>query len=317
MSETRKFGARPDFNSEARVTIQNIENILVFRLFNGKIITQEKVSEQYPIVPAGSMNYFGVTDDNLRNLDNGTAMSGEMHDFMQDIVDSLTAGAADAKTVVLGVEPSAPEQDPYAYVSRNIRLLRQLATDVKGYQSQAADSGKRLTVVMRYASEMNGNVEVYAGRRFKDTFKQSFVEVRDAVRQVNPAVLFSFSPMINGDIDEAEITDYWPGDENVDIIGGTWYVHGDDPQIRQRSIDNMKAYYKHRSDVGKPLAIDEFGGALGRTVKPASFHSNDKVLPGMLDVIAGLRGDVTFRYGLIFLDQNKYGVDATLDFLRP
>jgi hypothetical protein len=294
--------------------ISNVDRVLVFRLSQGHVFTQAEIEENYPIVPDGSMNYFGVEDANLANLKNGTAMSHDLHAFMQDILDTLKVAEADEKIVILGVEPSAPG-NPYEYVSTNIKLMRQLAADVKGYQSQAMAAGKKLTVVMRYASEMNGNGEVYSGLKYQDAFKNSFVEVRNAVKAVAPDVLFSFSPMINSDIHEDAIHGYWPGDDNVDIIGGTWYVHGDDPKPQQ-STDNMIAYYAHRAGLGIPLAIDEFGGALG---SGDVYHDNDAVLPKMLDAIAGLKEQhqVSFRYGLIFLDDHKYGVDATLNFLSP
>ena len=37
-----------------------------------------------------------------------------------------------------------------------------------------------------------------------------------------PEVCFAFSPAIRTDLNEALIADYWPGDEYVYIVSGTW-----------------------------------------------------------------------------------------------
>src|SRR5438094_534996 len=83
-----------------------------------------------------------------------------------------------------------------------------------------------------------------AGGRRSDDFKPSFRDVRRVCRQEAPEVLFAFSPAIRADLDEAKITDFWPGDEAVDVIAGTWYVHAEE-QFHD-ATHNMRAYFLHR-----------------------------------------------------------------------
>lgn len=292
------------------VEIENIERVLVFRETD-HVWTQQELEAKFHLVPNGSLNYFGVVKQNVDNLlATGRAMNPDLLSFMNDVVTSLRNSNEAEKTVVLGVEPSEPG-DPFEYVRQHLDLISHLAEDAQDYQLQALRAGKRLNIVMRYASEMNAGEAIYAGDEVG--FKRSFAEVRDTVRTIAPDVLFSFSPALRSDIDEAAITRYWPGDEHVDVVGATWYDHGDDA-TRRKAVDCMKAYFLHRIGTGKPFGLDEFGGALG---SGAVYRDNDDVLQEMLHVIAGLQfQNVSFKYGVIFVDGNKWGVDATLDFLR-
>lgn len=68
--------------------------------------------------------------------------------------------------------------------------------------------------------------------------------------------------------------------------------------------------------MGKPLALDEFGGAMGEC--KGQYYDNDAMLKKMLEEVdASAEDGVTFSYGTIYLDDKKYGIDATLNFLRP
>jgi hypothetical protein len=139
-------------------------------------------------------------------------------------------------------------------------------------------------------------------------FKSTFTQVRTIFSRGAPDALFSFSPALRADIVEDSITHYWPGDQYVDIIGGTWYIAK--PEQRTLSIACMRSYFLQRLDVHKPFGLDEFGGC------DANGTHNDPVIEDMLHEIEQLElKKVSFLYATIFLG-GKYGKDATLGFLR-
>lgn len=119
---------------------------------------------------------------------------------------------------------------------------------------------------------------------------------------------FSFSPALRVGLPEADIEQYWPGDNYVDVIGGTWYIGG--AEQRAGSLQNMQRYFIHRKDAGRPLALSEVGGC------NAGHTGNDAVLEDMITQLRALEVEgISFDYATMFL-QSKWATDATLAFLN-
>ncbi len=139
--------------------------------------------------------------------------------------------------------------------------------------------------------------------RFKTTFQQ----VRTAFREEAPEILFAFSPALRFDTNEAVLTNYWPGDEFVDIIAGTWYVHGAAQFPNAKTV--LRAYCLHRVGTSKPFGIDELSGRDDGNV------ANDQYISNMLHELEALQlQNVSFKYVTLFLSA-PWGKDATLGLL--
>ena len=187
-----------------------------------------------------------------------------------------------------------------------------LAAELTALRAEAAKLDKSFDLIVRFGSEMND----VSGTSYAQDPKD-YIEAFRAVRQLFPpasaGVRFPFSPALRADIDVAEIARYWPGDDAVDMVGATWFVHGVDQM--KLGFDNVRDYYLEFKSKGKPFSLDEFGGAMGRH---RVYAHNDLMLQPMFEQIAALaEREITFLYATLFLDESQYGVDATLDFLRP
>lgn len=287
---------------------------MVYREVRDHVFTLEEIQRDYPIVPAGTLIYYGFGETNVGHYrKSGSALNADHRLVAENLLRTLRASADDEKTFQLVVGPT--EKKPYEYVAAHVDVMRQIAVELDDYQNQALAMSKRLNVVVRYASEMN-HVEswVYAGD--PPSFKSSFSEVRRVFADHAPRALFTFSPGLRADSNYAKIAEYWPGEEHVDVIGATWYVHGETQ--RARGMVNMREYFLNPFVRGKPFAVDEFGGAEGYgSGEPGSvYDNNDAMLESMLHELEALQlRNVSFKYGTIFLDDRKYGVDATLRFL--
>jgi hypothetical protein len=289
--------------------IQNIDRILLFRTeSSGRQLTLEELRDAYPVSPDGTNFYYGVNQINVdafASTGSASALAPRHREFFDAILLSLGTSPDDEKTVVLGVEPPSDQRTPYDYdfVIAHLDLVRQLAIDLAQIQRRARDFGKRLNIAIRYASEMNDK------RSNPAKYKSSHIAVRAAFAELAPAVLFSFSPALRADLPESAIADYWPGSQYVDLIGGTWYIHGSEQ--RARSTANMRAYFLHRVGAGKPFALSEIGGG------DDLYEHNDDMLQTMLHELESLQmQDVSFKYATIFL-ASRWGTDATLAFLEP
>lgn len=301
--------------------IQNIDRLLIFP--HGTSLRLQDIQATFGIDPDGTNYYYGFNQENVdqteanKNADKPSALNYSHRAFLDSLLTSTIASADDEKTLVLGVEPPTEEHQqgygtPYAFVMSHPDVTSLLASDLAGYQKRARAAGKRLNVVIRYASEMNGgskpHAKDYNGMYDPAGFKKSFVQVRQAFLNNAPDVLFSFSPAMRADIDEASISEFWPGDEYVDVIGGTWYIAK--PQQRTASIACMRSYFLHRAGNGKPFAFDEFGGC------DANDSHNDAILQDMLHEIESMQmKNISFLYATVFLGE-KYGNDATLSFIK-
>jgi hypothetical protein len=289
------------------VKITNIDRLLIYREDdNGHVLNIDELQQRYGTRPPGTNFYYGINDENVgESVGVPHALNATDRGFIKSLVDDLIAGRDEELTLVLGVEPKE-KTDPYGFVAKNLDLVRKLATDLNEFQAQAREKNRRFIVIVRYASEMNSGDNRWGLKPHQ--FKASFVQVRSIFHEAAPGVSFSFSPALRADRDEAQVTDYWPGDEYVDIIGGTWYI-GDAGQ-RQKSINMMKAYFSHRKDKAKSFGLSEIGGY------DAKKGGNDAVLQDMLHELEGLQIlGISFKYATIFL-QSNWGKNATLAFLR-
>lgn len=290
------------------MNIGNIDRILLFaKDLKRQILTLEQLRSKYGFEPDGTNFYYGLNQANLDTLlTTGSALNSTHRSFLDALSASTKASMSEEKTLVLGLEPLETLR-PYAFIAENIRLSHQLALDLADVQQEVRAAGKRLNVVVRYASEMNDRAQVQGGNPVG--YRSTFAQVRQAFSEAAPSILFSFSPATRADLAEEAIGAFWPADEFVDIIGGTWYVGG--PNQRATSFANMHAYVLHRVGAAKPFAFSEVGG------HGPSKSGNDAMLQDMLHEIESLqlRG-VSFKYATLFLE-GVWGVDATLAFLRP
>ena len=288
--------------------IKNIDRILIFREEDdGRVLGLDELNARYGIDADGTNFYYGINEANVEGSAGlPSALNPTHRAFFNAILNSLQASKDDEKTVVLGVEPQE-SPDPYGYVSSSIDLVDRLAADMNDLQNRARSFGKRLNIVVRYASEMNDRSQVQG--KDPSGYRRTFVQARESFSAAAPGVLFSFSPALRADLREDLIDQYWPGDRYVDIIGGTWYIGG--PDQTAKSVSNMRAYFVHRLAASKPFAISEVGGHDG------SGKGNDGVLEQMLHEMETLQlQGVAFKYATMFL-QKQWGTDATLKFLRP
>jgi hypothetical protein len=298
----------------------NVKRVLCFRKagVDGRVLTVGELEQEFNRQFEGVNFYYGINEQNLatytaspeRNPLNATHQA-----FFQAVLDGLEQGAPASTTVVLGVEP--PQiTNPYGFVANAMPLVESLASALDQLQQKASATGKQLDIVLRYASEMNDRAAVnkYAGDSL--AYRESFRAVRTVFANVAPRVLFAFSPAIRADLAEPTITDYWPGDEFVDVISCTWYI-GSKSDYNKCTVF-MKAYFLHRLGSGKLLGVDEIGGC--RTVKippDPEEHGvdNDGFLRNMFAELKSLASDqVQFEYATVFLE-GKWGEDATLSWL--
>lgn len=106
---------------------------------------------------------------------------------------------------------------------------------------------------------------------------------------------------------ESAIAQYWPGDQYVDVVGGTWYI-GSATQ-RDVSLSNMRKYFIHRQNTAKAFALSEVGGC------SAGDAGNYAALEDMLRQLQAMAAECfSFDYVTLFL-QSKWATDATLAFL--
>ena len=291
--------------------IKNVDRINVFREVGDKVFTLEEIQSQYKIDPAGTNFYFGINQINLDNFNaTGTALNPTAQGFFARLQASLAASPDDEKTLQLGVEPATDEPQPYAFVTAHLDMVKQLAADLAAEQDKARANGKRLTIAVRYASEMNDGSQAQGNN--PTGYKTTFAQVRHVFAEAAPAIPLSFSPALRADLPEALIGQYWPGDDLVDLIGGTWYIGA--PSQHAASVANMRKYFLHRTGAGKPFALSEMGGC--DTLPNKKGKNNDAVLESMFHELEALQiQNVSFKYVTVFL-ASKWGDDATLEFLR-
>lgn len=286
--------------------IANIDRLMIFREDkNGHVLSIDELQARYGVRPAGTDFYYGINQENVDESSGTTnAFDATDRDFFQGIVDALKRSSDDEVTIVLGLEP-LDDKEPFGFVTANLNLVERLASQLDGFQKQARAGGKRLNLIVRYASEMNSGDNSWGLKPM--SFKSTYVQVRSIFSHAAPGIMFSFSPALRADRDESLITSYWPGDQYVDIIGGTWYIGK--PEQHAASVAMMRSYFMHRVGVGKPFGLSEIGGLGPRK------SGNDVVLESMLHEIEAIQlAGVSFKYATIYL-KGIWGTDATLKFL--
>ena len=293
--------------------LPNVEHLLAFRKKGGEILSPALIKQKYKFEPDGTNQYYAIDHTNALGLQQaGSALNLTQRAPFDDLLSALIDGGASEKTIVLGLEPDVVvknKKKDYLYdtVAGHTQLLEKLADEIAEIQGEATDAGKKLNVVMRYASEMNDTKLNHAA--MVGGYKSTFAHVRAIFKQRAPNAQFSFSPALRADLTVPPILDFWPGNDLVDIVAGSWYI-GAETQ-RADSIQHMKTYFIDRKAAGKPFGLSEIGGC------NASNKGNDAVLKTMFAELAGMEHQGgTFRYVTIFLE-DKWGADATLSFVPP
>lgn len=289
----------------------NIANLMAYRQETAHVLTVMELQRRFHMTPVGTLTYYGVVEENVRYFNQtGRALQPKHRSVVDDLLSALYAGYADELTFQLVLEP-IQVAEKYAFVADHMQLIGQIARELSEYELEATHRKKRLRIIVRFGSEMN-DTDGTAGTATPDEFISAYRMVRDVFRDLCPRALFPFSPALRADLDVSLIAQYWPEKDYVDVVGATWYVHGDD-QV-DLGFANMAGYFEEFAQYGLPFSLDEFGGAQGNST---NYFDNDIMLTKMFRQIASVRPKgIEFQYATVFLDEVKYGADATLSFLR-
>lgn len=252
-----------------KLLIPNVAHVCCFIKDAGNVMTISQFEKAYGFEPDGINMYYGINQTNLDYFnarDGKSALSGDKRRFIETVISSLLRSASPSKYITIGMEPTG--EGAYDFVHKHLDMVTQLAKDLDVYQKkqELADAGKELKIAIRYASEMNDRVSPktpYAEN--PAAYKKSFREVRDIFRNHAPKVEFSFSPAIRADIYRKQtagtlktIDHYWPGDDSVDIVGGTWYIGNEGDSYHSGKL--FKEYLKWTEQFNKPYGLEEVGG---------------------------------------------------------
>lgn len=288
----------------------SIDQLMAYREVNAHVLTMSEWDQLYHIEPAGTLTYYGIVEQNVDYFRlTGRALQPKRRSVIDDLLAAIYDGYATELSFQLVLEPTQ-NPDRYDYVLQHLGLVRQLATELSAYCREADQLGKRLSVIVRFGSEMN-DIGGTAGTTNPNEFIAAYREVRGIFSETLTHARFPFSPALRADLAIEPIAQYWPGAEFVDLVGATWYVHG--AHQEGAGFSRMREYFTAYHEHGLPLSLDEFGGAEGAR----NFYlDNDCMLRKMFRQIGSLgEAGIGFMYGTLFLDETKYGVDATLRFL--
>lgn len=279
------------------------------------ILGLAELQKAYKFEADGTNYYIGInniTADSFRTTHRG--LMDKHQKFFKEVLEFLAKSAKDHKTIVLGLEPPSKRdfmadmphlESPYEYVKRHLDMIGAMARELAEFQLQASRSGKELRIFIRYASEMNDrqSANLYAG--LPQEYKDSFRQVRAIFQQLAPQIRFSFSPALRADLMNLPIgiSQYWPGDDVVDVAAATWYS-GNDTQLRAAKT-HLDFYLEGFKEHGKPFAIDEMGG---RKVDPKGLPQIDAVLVDMLQHLATHQPAQGFAYVTAFAE-GKWGAE--------
>jgi hypothetical protein len=285
----------------------NVKNINYFKHLpapnDAHVMRFADFRNKYNFEPDGVNFYISMSAAAKTVVDNEglTGLNATHLAFFNNVLEDLASGG-ESKSVVLALEP-LEAADPFGYVDNHLGWARNIAADLSDIRQRAGN----VDMYIRYASEMNDRGNKIYGHR-PDEYRQSFALLREAFREVDDKIKFSFSPALRADIDESELTQYWPGSSHVDVIAGTWYVGSSNDFTRARDV--LRKYILHRVDQGKPFGISEIGGA-------GANGKNDPMLKMMFSELNALSSPhgVQFDYVTLFLDA-RWGANAQLDFLR-
>ena len=292
------------------MTFAVITQLMAYREIASHVLNMSEYEHAYKIKPRGTLTYYGVVEQNVDYFrKTGRALQPKHRAVVDDLLAALYDGYANELTFQIVLEP-IQNPDGYDYVLQHLNLLQKLATELTEYCGEAQRLGKRLGIIVRFGSEMN-DLDGTAGTQSPDEFIQAFRAVRGVFSETLPEALFTFSPALRADLEIEPIAAYWPGEEYVDLIGATWYVHGQ--RQKAAAFAHMREYFESFNQYDLPFSLDEFGGAEGSA---DHYLDNDCMLRQMFSHIASLGDDgIAFKYAILFVDAEKYGVDAMLRFL--
>lgn len=322
------------------MAINGVGRLLYFKHGNSGVMmpAEFQADPRYGFEPAGLNFYYGINDFNVAAIGNtGNALNFDQKQFFQGangVEQFALDSAAPEKLVVFGLEPphlvdfqGTPESgaaNPFGFVLNHLDLVTKLADELNAAQNRVRNKSggtKQLSIVVRYASEMNDRPRSETTASSSSwghqpaLFKQSYASVRAIFSTHAPGVLFAFSPAIRADLNPSanphhpqlfNLLNYWPGDQLVDYVSATWYVEGHDKL--QAATNYFKSYFLQFQAHGKPLGIDEIGGVT---------NGSNAVLSAMITKIDELTAHgTTFSYLTFFLD-GRFGQDADLTTFGP
>ncbi|RKQ34395.1 copper amine oxidase [Oceanobacillus halophilus] len=126
-------------------------------------------------------------------------------------------------------------------------------------------------ILLRYASEMNGNWTAYSGNA--DLYIKKWKLVHDVMEEEAPNVMMLWNVFT---MPEHTISKFYPGDEYVDYVGVNIYnvvYHNDRLEDKSDFEDPLRLldYVYNRYSDTKPIVIGEFG-ATNYTVTDGLYH---------------------------------------------
>lgn len=184
----------------------------------------------------------------------------------------MAGGAGGAEvTLMLGIEPSlaATSEECFTEATKEPKLaqLERLGADLTKLQR----AHQNLRVVLRIASEMNPQAANEWSNHDPGPFIAAYNTMAERIKkgardelQAGEAsrIQFSFSPLINRHATLAKVRPFWPGPNNVDLIGCTFYSRSGPGQASDDARDNLRDYLEHFIDkTNKSCCIDELGCA--------------------------------------------------------
>lgn len=287
-----------------------IGKLMAFRQRSSHVLSMAEWDAIYKLRPVGTLTYYGIVDQNVDYFRlTGRALQPKHRAVIDDLLTAIYSGYSTELTIQIVLEP-IQNPDRYDYILQHLDLVGSLAMELSLYCEEAEQLGKSLSVIVRFGSEMN-DVDGTAGTTNPADFIGAYRAVRGIFAKGLPRARFPFSPALRADLEIERIAAYWPGKDSVDLLGATWYVHGENQQ--QVAFSKMREYFQTCLRHDLPLSLDEFGGAEG---VGDLYIDNDCMLRKMFAHIGSLNADgIHFAYGTVFLDEHKYGIDATLRFL--
>ena len=133
----------------------NVKRILYFAKEGPRVVSPQAFRNRYGFYPDGVNFYYGMNAAAVRHLrERGNALQPYHRQFFDMVQEAVLTGPKAELLVNLGLWPYEPG-DPYGFVARNLELVRRVAEELHDYQERARTHGKRLEIVVRYASEMN------------------------------------------------------------------------------------------------------------------------------------------------------------------
>src|SRR5579871_4878013 len=220
--------------------VENIENLMAYRAHNGRVLGVDELAERYPLRPLGTQTYYGLVHQNVALFQaTGRALQPAHRVVVDGLLAALLQGYAPKLTFQLVMEPlESPDQ--YGFVLDHLELVEAVATELAAYCREAAAQGKTLGLILRFGSEMNdAGGTSYTGD--PSAFAAAFRAVSDIVRRALPEAQMPFSPALRADIDITRVSAYWPGEDCVDLVGATWYVHG--AKQHEQGFAKMHQYF--------------------------------------------------------------------------